>query len=138
MAFGCWSRIHVALHRPVPVAPEDWEAYFRDIELHLPSLEGLFVVAPHGGDLTGEQRRFADKFWASKPTKRPISVVTDARLVRVIANVFSSLLGNPIRAFALGDFDAACEHLKLRQDQREEARRAARELAQLLGEPPPW
>jgi hypothetical protein len=136
MAYCASLRVHVALHRPEPTAEEDWEAYFLDIEKHLPTLEALFVVAPHS-DLSARQRRLADRFWASQRRRPPIGVLTSSALVRVIANTFSALLANPIRAFAMDDFEGAASHLALKLDQRQAVKLTVRELSAALGIAPP-
>jgi hypothetical protein len=132
MSYRFVAGVHLAAHDQRGPSDAEWQAYFEDIERHVPEMLGLLICA-NGAGPSLKQRGYANHFWETHP-RRPIAVLTDSKLVRGAVLAFSWVMGQQIRAFATSDLLGAFAFLGVGQGHQEIVQR---ELITLLVERAP-
>jgi hypothetical protein len=112
MVYGMTTKIHCAVHTTQAPTLREWEQYLASIAENLDQLVGAWAYAPNSS-ISGEQRSYADRFWAKQPKRIPIAVMTESLFVKAAANSLHWFLGGTIRAFKTNELKEVSTYLNL-------------------------
>lgn len=125
-SIGC---LHVTVQSEAEISAEEWKSWLTQITRAGDDRLRLLIESHGGAPNAAQRREFVEKV---RYADTRIAVVTDSALARGVVTALA-WLGQPLRAFTLGELAQALDYLALTRDEAESARRELMRLRQLQG-----
>jgi hypothetical protein len=124
------GRLLVAVHGFKSPSNLEWQRFLNECVAHGAGSHWRILIVSHGGGPDGDQRKQLGRVIGPSPA--PTAVMTASALVRGITSAMTFF--NPhMKAFNLGDAEAAFKHLDLTADERSRMLQMRREVSLELG-----